>query len=247
MHGQAVDLERRHQDRSDILSDISTNCKLRGVSWVTPDAANSDHSGHVNNVGGPSWVASIVNAVGKSPCKNPDGSTYWHSTAIIITWDDWGGWYDHEPPTIEAYPQGGYQMGFRVPLIVVSAYTPAGYIHNGREDFGSVARFIERNFGIMEGALTFADARGRATSGASSHSAIRRAGSSRSALRCRRNTSLIHHRPATRLMTIESARQPAGNFGFGRVARLFREEAGTNETRIFVASAEETAAQGAPL
>ena len=145
---------------SDILSDISTNCKLRGVSWVTPDAANSDHSGHVNNVGGPSWVASIVNAVGKSPCKNPDGSTYWHSTAIIITWDDWGGWYDHEPPTIEAYPQGGYQMGFRVPLIVVSAYTPAGYIHNEREDFGSVARFIERNFGIMEGALTFADARG---------------------------------------------------------------------------------------
>ena len=50
-------------------------------------------------------------------------------------------------------------MGFRVPLIVVSAYTPAGYIHNGREDFGSVARFVEHNFGIREGALTFADER----------------------------------------------------------------------------------------
>ena len=104
----------------------------------------------VRNTGGPSWVASIVNAVGNSTCKNPDGSSYWNSTAILVTWDDWGGWYDHEPPTIEAYPQGGYQMGFRVPLIVVSAYTPAGYIHNGQEDFGSVIRFVERNFGIME-------------------------------------------------------------------------------------------------
>jgi phospholipase C len=74
--------------------------------------------------------------------------------------DDWGGWYDHEPPTIEASPQGGYQMGFRVPLTVVSACTPAGFISNSREDFGSVIRFVERNFGIMEGALTFADARG---------------------------------------------------------------------------------------
>jgi len=145
---------------SAVLSDIS-NCNLRGVSWVIPDSFNSDHMSHVRNTGGPSWVAAIVNAVGTSKCKNPaDGSSYWESTAIIVTWDDWGGWYDHEPPRIEAYPQGGYQMGFRVPLIVVSAYTPAGYIHNGREDFGSVIRFVERNFEIMEGALAFADARG---------------------------------------------------------------------------------------
>ena len=144
---------------SDVLSDISTNCKLRSVSWVTPDGTNSDHAGHIKNTGGPSWVASIVNAVGTSPCTNHDGSSYWNSTAIIIVWDDWGGWYDHERPTIEAYPQGGYQMGFRVPLIVVSAYTPAKFISNTPEDFGSVVRFIERNFGILEGALTFADLR----------------------------------------------------------------------------------------
>jgi hypothetical protein len=50
-------------------------------------------------------------------------------------------------------------MGFRVPLLVVSAYTPAGFISNSQEDFGSMARFIERNFRIGEGALTFADAR----------------------------------------------------------------------------------------
>jgi phospholipase C len=145
---------------SQVLSDISTNCNLAGVSWVIPDALDSDHMGNVEATGGPSWVASIVNAVGQSTCKNPsDGSSYWDSTAIIVTWDDWGGWYDHEQPLIEAFPQGGYQMGFRVPLIFVSAYTPPGFIHNGREDFGSVIRFVEHNFGIQEGALTFADAR----------------------------------------------------------------------------------------
>src|SRR5262249_7617079 len=101
----------------------------------------------------------IVNAVGTSPCKNPDGSSYWSSTAIIVTWDDWGGWYDHERPVFEPYPQGGYQIGFRVPLIVVSAYTPAGFISNQGCAFGAVVRFIEHNFRIMEGALTFADAR----------------------------------------------------------------------------------------
>jgi phospholipase C len=144
---------------SAVLSDISTKCDLRNVSWVIPDGENSDHMGNVLDTGGPSWVASIVNAVGTSTCKNPDGSSYWSSTAIMVTWDDWGGWYDHERPTIEAYPQGGYQMGFRVPLIVVSAYTPVGFISNTPEDFGSIVRFIERNFGIMEGALTFADLR----------------------------------------------------------------------------------------
>jgi len=144
---------------SAVLSDVSTpNCNLQGVSWVIPDSFNSDHMVNVRNTGGPSWVASIVNAVGNSPCK--DGTTkYWDDTAIIITWDDWGGYYDHVPPTIEAFPQGGYQMGFRVPLIVVSAYTPAGFISNTPEDFGSVIRFVERNFAIGEGALTFADSR----------------------------------------------------------------------------------------
>ena len=82
---------------------------------------------------------------------------------------------------IEASPQGGFQMGFRVPLIVVSAYTPAGYIHNAKEDFGSIIRFIEQNFGITEGALTFADARGGASDLREfSPWAIRRASSSRS-------------------------------------------------------------------
>lgn len=143
---------------ADVLTDIA-GCKLRDVSWVNPSGENSDHAGF-GAPGGPSWVASIVNAVGSS--NNCDGGAgYWNDTAIFITWDDWGGWYDHEPPTLLNYPQGDYQYGFRVPLLVVSAYTPAGYIDNQRYDFGSILRFVQQNFGLQEGVLGFADARAK--------------------------------------------------------------------------------------
>jgi phospholipase C len=133
---------------ADVLTDIG-NCNLRSLSWVIPTGANSDHA-NGNDGGGPSWVAAIVNAIGQG---------YWKDTAILITWDDWGGWYDHEPPTKLDFPQGGYQYGFRVPLIVVSAYTSTHYINNYQHDFGSILRFIENDFGIQEGILNFADAR----------------------------------------------------------------------------------------
>lgn len=146
----------------DVLTDIA-NCSLRQVSWVIPDGRNSDHAN--NNTGtGPAWVASIVNAIGTSWAASNHKCDYWannsnDSTAILITWDDWGGWYDHKPPASLPAPQGGYQLGFRVPLIVVSAYTPVQLVDNTQHDFGSIIRFVEHNFGIQEGALTFADAR----------------------------------------------------------------------------------------
>jgi phospholipase C len=129
-----------------VLKDIASG-NLAQVSWVIPRGQDSDHPGK-NQGGGPSWVASIVNAIGNSP--------YWQSTAIIVTWDDWGGWYDHEPPVLNG---NGYESGFRVPLLFISAYTPPGTVSNVRSDFGSILRFVERNFGIGQGALGFADAR----------------------------------------------------------------------------------------
>ena len=149
---------------ADVLTDISA-CNLRNVIWVIPAGQNSDHPGENGNTGGPSWVSSIVNAIGQSPCTDTIHGrtlTYWQDTAIFITWDDWGGWYDHERPSLLSVPQqgqGDYQYGFRVPLVVVSAYTPQGYIDNNRHDFGSILRFVEQNFGIPEGALNFADQR----------------------------------------------------------------------------------------
>jgi phospholipase C len=140
----------------DVLTDIAS-CKLRSLSWVIPSGQNSDHA-RGNDGGGPSWVASIVNAIGNSNACD-GGAGYWNNTAIIITWDDWGGWYDHVAPRILPFPQGGYQMGFRVPMIFVSAYTPAHYINNTPHDFGSILRFVEHNFGLVPGELHFADER----------------------------------------------------------------------------------------
>jgi phospholipase C len=76
--------------QTQVLNDIA-NSQLAQVSWVIPDGAASDHA-RSNDGSGPSWVAAIVNAIGNS--------SYWANTAIIITWDDWGGWYDHVPPKV---------------------------------------------------------------------------------------------------------------------------------------------------
>jgi phospholipase C len=148
---------------SEVLTDLG-NCKFHNIVWVTPTMPNSDHAGG-NDGGGPSWVASVVNAIGNSSCTDMVAGkklTYWQDTAILIVWDDWGGWYDHEAPTILAMPYGDYQYGFRVPFVFVSAYTGTGFVDNNRNDFGSVLRFIENNFaglGLTEGELGFADSR----------------------------------------------------------------------------------------
>jgi phospholipase C len=134
--------------QSTVLSDIQ-NCKLANVSWVIPNAPQSDHARSTDG-SGPSWVASIVNAIGGNHACRKTGEVYWKDTAIFITWDDWGGWYDHVRPYRIGQRNGwgaGYVYGFRVPLMVVSAYTPAGYVSNSNHDFGSILKFIEKNFG----------------------------------------------------------------------------------------------------
>jgi phospholipase C len=142
---------------SDVLTDIS-NCKLPSVAWVTPTGPDSDHAGIASADGGPSWVAAVVNAVGTDAvCEH--GAGYWSDTAILVLWDDWGGWYDHVPPTILPGPAGDYELGFRVPFIAVSAYTPQAYVSNFPDDFGSILRFTEAVFDFPEGALGFSDAR----------------------------------------------------------------------------------------
>ena len=97
-----------------ILTDIA-NGQLQQVSWVMPHGGASDHAGNGSGAGGPAWVASIVNAIGESSYG------YWNNTAIIITWDEWGGWYDHVvPPQYPDPVTGAYEgLGYRVPLIVV--------------------------------------------------------------------------------------------------------------------------------
>ncbi len=153
------------------------NLPTTSVTWVIPDGAWSDHP-NGNQGWGPSWVASIVNAVGgynNSGQQLTSHCGYWANTAVLITWDDWGGWYDHvTPPSVIINQQStwgsGYVYGFRVPLLVVSAYTGiknsnetySPYISepwNGQGtppttcpgncmDFGSILKFVELNWGL---------------------------------------------------------------------------------------------------
>jgi phospholipase C len=121
------------------FSDVKKG-KLPKVSWIVPDGPDSDHPTDRSDTG-PSWVASIVNAVGKSK--------YWKSSAIVVLWDDWGGFYDNvPPPEIDHY--GG--LGFRVPAIIISPYALGGgttpYVSHTQYEFGSVLKFIEQTYGL---------------------------------------------------------------------------------------------------
>jgi phospholipase C len=127
---------------TNVFNDIS-NGALPTLSWVIPSGHNSDHPNNGSDTG-PSWVASIVNAIGQS--------YYWNSTAIIVVWDDWGGFYDPVTPPFPRDNQGG--PGFRVPMLVISPYSKigsgsqGGYISNTVYGFGSIVRFIEDTFNL---------------------------------------------------------------------------------------------------
>jgi len=133
-------------DPTHILTDIQSG-NLPSVSWVIPDGVNSDHAGTTETTG-PSWVSSVVNAIGNSQ--------YWSSTAIFVTWDDWGGWYDHVPPSAI---HNNYEYGFRVPLVVISPYAKPKYVSHVAHHFGSILKFIETNWALPPvGSGTYSDA-----------------------------------------------------------------------------------------
>jgi phospholipase C len=120
---------------TNIFNDINAG-KLPQMSWVIPDEVDSDHP-HSGRNSGPSWVASVVNAVGKSK--------YWNSTAIVVLWDDWGGWYDNVPP-----PQLDWLgLGGRVPMIVVSPYALAHHVSKTTYELASIVKYAEEVFGLQ--------------------------------------------------------------------------------------------------
>jgi phospholipase C len=129
-----------------ILQDVHAG-RLAGLTWVAPADAWSDHASKHGTAKGPAWVAAIVNAIGES--------SYWNSTAIFVVWDDWGGWYDHVPPPL----YNSYELGFRVPLIIISPYARRGYVSKVQHEFGSLLAFSEETFGIPKGSLQDTDVR----------------------------------------------------------------------------------------
>ena len=126
-----------------VLDDLAAGT-LANVTWVIPDLMNSDHP-DTGSTTGPQWVSSIVNEIGASP--------FWSSTAIVVLWDDWGGFYDHvAPPQLD---DDG--LGIRTPLMVISPFAKRGYVSHVQYETGSIAKFIETQFGLH--ALSASDAR----------------------------------------------------------------------------------------
>ena len=125
------------------LDDVAAGT-LANVTWITPLCANSDHCACGGGTG-PEWVASLVNAVGESG--------FWDSTAIFVLWDDWGGLYDHVAPPYKDYDG----LGFRVPLLAISAYAKKDYVSHVQYETASVLTFAEDQFGLAR--LAAADAR----------------------------------------------------------------------------------------
>jgi phospholipase C len=124
---------------------------LPNVSWLYADQALSEHpadtkaekkAGAGDVTKGSQWTADQVQAVMSSPL--------WPSTAIFVTWDDWGGWWDHvTPPELEKWTDGTqFRLGGRVPCLVISPYAKRGYVSRAQHSHVSLVRFCEDTFGL---------------------------------------------------------------------------------------------------
>jgi phospholipase C len=109
------------------------NGHLPALTWLTSDLSFSDHPPK-SICQGENWTVANVNAIMQS--------RFWAHTAIILTWDDYGGFYDHVPPPHE----GRYKLGPRVPMIVISPYARPHFVAHRRYDFRSVIKFVENTF-----------------------------------------------------------------------------------------------------
>jgi phospholipase C len=117
-----------------LIDDIRAE-RLPAVTWVTPRFELSDHPPQ-STCYAQEWVTDLVNAIIESGA--------WEHTALFITWDEWGGFYDHVPPP-EIDDLG---FGFRVPMLVVSPFARKGYVDDAEGEFSSPLKFIEDNWGL---------------------------------------------------------------------------------------------------
>jgi phospholipase C len=122
----------------DFMQDASLG-KLPAVTWVTPRYSVSEHPLRAGNFcQGENWTTLVVNALMRGP--------QWGSTAVFITWDDWGGFYDHvRPKDVDRFG-----FGFRVPLLVISPYARSGNIDHHEGEFSSILRFVEDDWGLSQ-------------------------------------------------------------------------------------------------
>jgi phospholipase C len=124
--------QRQNQvDRTQLFTDAS-NGTLPNFSVVLPDSTRSQHNQQSMQVGD-NWIGQVVQAI--------EGSPNWSSTAIFITYDDCGCFYDHVPPPSSS-------LGIREPMVIVSPYARPGYTDSATASFASLLAFTEHAFGL---------------------------------------------------------------------------------------------------
>ncbi|MEX0984169.1 MAG: alkaline phosphatase family protein [Actinomycetota bacterium] len=129
------DLWGRHiRPVDDVIRDIREE-RLPPVTWITPRFQLSQHPEY-DFCWGQNWSIAVVNAIMRSEA--------WKDTLIVLTWDDYGGYYDHVPPV----PLDDFGLGIRVPTMVLSPYAKRGFVDSTMYEFSSVLRFIEDNWGL---------------------------------------------------------------------------------------------------
>ena len=133
------------------VKDASTG-RLPAVSWVFAPHPYSEHPRDVQDrnarppvgdvTAGMRWTVDQVNAI--------VAGGLWPHTAIFITWDDWGGWYDHvDPPVVEKWKDGTpFRYGSRVGCLVLSPYARAAHVSHVRSSHVSLVRFCADTFGL---------------------------------------------------------------------------------------------------
>ena len=142
---QGPDWLTRVVPMTNFVTDASNKgtCNLAAVSWVVPDSVDSEHPTAPMSIG-QNWTTAQVNAVMSGAC--------WSSTAIFLTWDDNGGYYDHvPPPSLDAFG-----AGIRVPLLIISPFVKPGSVYSKFGTFDSLIAFVEANWRL--GSLTGRDA-----------------------------------------------------------------------------------------
>jgi phospholipase C len=110
---------------------------LPSVMFITPGPSYGMHPGSGDAANGIEWLDNFVQTV--------TNSQVWPDTAIVVLWDESGGWYDHVPPPQFPNSQG---LGMRVPVIVISPFAKVGMISHQQMDFVSITRFIQWNWGL---------------------------------------------------------------------------------------------------
>jgi phospholipase C len=132
-----TDVHQDHQMRniqsSNNFFTLASGGHLPAVSWVVPNRADSEDPPSSIRLG-QAWVTSLIDAV----MAGPD----WSSSAIFLSWDDWGSFYDNVPPPIV----NGQRYGIRVPGLVISPYARKGFIDHTRLSTNSYLAFIEDDF-----------------------------------------------------------------------------------------------------